>query len=185
MAAAAARQSKNVRHLCQQCRHRKARFRFRGNVRADRDHPPSLEELRRGATLCFQCFRSERKCRRAQMFAEIRPAPLLRSPFVDRPILTEGQVAHRRRMLACLHDPLAQSDARLWGTDRRDLRPMLFDHPSRFSGGIQRSIPRSRRISPGNGGRCEIRVLAPTGSPMAPKSSRTRGASSGPTAQQL
>jgi hypothetical protein len=42
------RQSKESRILCVQCRERKARFRYRGEVRADRDH-----------TLCFQCFRAQ------------------------------------------------------------------------------------------------------------------------------
>jgi hypothetical protein len=33
--------------ICLECRQRRARFRFRGIVRADRDH-----------TLCFRCYRS-------------------------------------------------------------------------------------------------------------------------------
>ena len=37
------------RHLCLGCRSQRARFRYRGRVRADRDH-----------TLCFRCYRSLR-----------------------------------------------------------------------------------------------------------------------------
>ena len=36
------------RTLCAACRERKARFRYRGEVRADRDH-----------TLCFECYRAQ------------------------------------------------------------------------------------------------------------------------------
>jgi hypothetical protein len=42
------RQSKLVKTLCAVCQQRKARFRYRGEVRADRDH-----------TLCFKCYRGE------------------------------------------------------------------------------------------------------------------------------
>ena len=44
----AGRASQEPRGLCLACRERKARFRYRGEVRADRHH-----------TLCFECFRSE------------------------------------------------------------------------------------------------------------------------------
>ncbi len=43
-----ARESKRFRVLCAGCRARKARFRYRGEVRADRDH-----------TLCFECYGAE------------------------------------------------------------------------------------------------------------------------------
>ena len=46
MSFAAAHESKRTRHTCQSCLDRKARFSFRGSVRADRDH-----------TLCFECYR--------------------------------------------------------------------------------------------------------------------------------
>ena len=42
------RTSQEPRGLCLACRERKALFRYRGEVRADRYH-----------TLCFECFRSE------------------------------------------------------------------------------------------------------------------------------
>jgi hypothetical protein len=42
------RYRKADRHHCVGCRGRKALFRYRGEVRADRDH-----------TLCFECFRCE------------------------------------------------------------------------------------------------------------------------------
>jgi len=48
------RRSKQVRRLCQVCHQRKARFQYRGHVRADRDH-----------TLCFECFRAEQNRQRA------------------------------------------------------------------------------------------------------------------------
>lgn len=42
------RRAKRFRLLCVKCRARKARFKYRGDVRADRDH-----------TLCFECYRAE------------------------------------------------------------------------------------------------------------------------------
>jgi hypothetical protein len=45
--AALGRISKRSRGLCVACLSRKAKFSYRGQVRADRDH-----------TLCFACFRS-------------------------------------------------------------------------------------------------------------------------------
>lgn len=87
MSFSAAHESKAVRRNCRCCQARKARFRFRGAVRADRDH-----------TLCFECYRAERDRRRAQALAEIaRPRPLC-SPFGP-PVLSEREVAHRRAML--------------------------------------------------------------------------------------
>jgi hypothetical protein len=55
MSFAATRHSKNTAKACEACRARKARFQFRGTVRADRDH-----------TLCFACFRAERERGRAR-----------------------------------------------------------------------------------------------------------------------
>ena len=71
---------------CQSCRERKARFAYRGVVRADRDH-----------TLCFERFRSERDRRRARTLAAAPKRALPYSPFGTR--LTERQVAHRQAML--------------------------------------------------------------------------------------
>ena len=51
--------SKKVLRLCRSCAERKALFRYRGVVKADRDH-----------SLCFECFRAERDRRRAQTLAE-------------------------------------------------------------------------------------------------------------------
>ena len=85
MSLSAAHASKKVRRLCESCRLRKARFQYRGVVRANRDH-----------TLCFECYRSERERRRSRLLAEARPA-MLPSPFGRQ--LTERQVAHRRLML--------------------------------------------------------------------------------------
>ena len=41
--------TRSSRYTCADCQLRPARFRYRGEVRADRDH-----------NLCFQCFRAER-----------------------------------------------------------------------------------------------------------------------------
>lgn len=48
----------NERYLCEACRERKARFQYRGVVKADRAH-----------TLCFACFHSERDRLRARILA--------------------------------------------------------------------------------------------------------------------
>ena len=64
MSFAAARVSKRSRQTCQSCLDRKARFRFRGFVRADRDH-----------TLCFECYRRERERQRAMRLSEAPAAP--------------------------------------------------------------------------------------------------------------
>jgi hypothetical protein len=98
MSSKAAHESGAVRRLCQACRERKALFRFRGRVRADRDH-----------TLCFQCFRAERDRRRAAWLAAVpRPTVMAaRSPGLSlvegrRPSLTDAQISHRWRMLGHL-----------------------------------------------------------------------------------
>ena len=80
-----AHESKSVRRICESCGQRKARFQYRGVVRADRDH-----------TLCFECYRSERDRHRARLLAAVRPVPVgIR--FGE--VLTARQVAHRRAML--------------------------------------------------------------------------------------
>lgn len=88
MSMSAAHESKQLRRACESCRQRKARYQYRGVVRADRTH-----------TLCFSCFRAERDRHRARLLAEPRP-PMLRSPFGS--VLTARQLAHRRRMLEFL-----------------------------------------------------------------------------------
>ena len=50
------RRTRDSRHLCAACRERKARFRYRGVVKADRDH-----------TLCFQCVRAATNRLRARV----------------------------------------------------------------------------------------------------------------------
>ena len=86
MSRSAARESRQRQRLCETCRQRKARYRFRGRVRADRQH-----------TLCFACFRSLRDRHHAQSRVD---HAALRSPF--RPPLTPRQIAHRRTMLVHL-----------------------------------------------------------------------------------
>lgn len=77
-----------AKHLCVGCRERKARFRrFRGLVKADRHH-----------VLCFECFRSTRDRRRAQMLAEVTPPASLRSPAEASRELTDTQIAHHGRV---------------------------------------------------------------------------------------
>jgi hypothetical protein len=46
------------RHTCLGCRKHPARFQYRGEVRADRDH-----------TLCFRCYRAELNRLRARALA--------------------------------------------------------------------------------------------------------------------
>lgn len=86
MSFTAAHESKEARRSCQACHDRKARFRFRGKVRADRDH-----------VLCFACFRAQRDRHRTQGIRS-----LCASLVERRPGLTDRQVAHRRAMLANL-----------------------------------------------------------------------------------
>jgi hypothetical protein len=83
MSCTAAHQSKAEKQLCEACRDRKARFEYRGRVKADRDH-----------TLCFQCYRAERDRYRAERLAGVKPA-MLRAPIE----LTPRQIAQRRQML--------------------------------------------------------------------------------------
>ena len=107
------------KHLCEACRERKARFQYRGVVKADRAH-----------TLCFACFRSERDRLRARVLAasadermvvdgmageqDLRLPPL--APNAGAPVegvppagvMTPAQRAHRFRMLAHLTRARAQ-----------------------------------------------------------------------------
>ena len=55
MSFSALHRAHGFRKLCQGCHERKARFQYRGIVRADRDH-----------TLCFECYRSERDRQRSR-----------------------------------------------------------------------------------------------------------------------
>jgi hypothetical protein len=87
MSDSAFKHSKEGRRLCQRCQDRKAKFQYRGQVRADRDH-----------TLCFECFRSQRDRNRARAIT----SPQFRLPLEAPRQLTERQVAHRRQMLAAL-----------------------------------------------------------------------------------
>jgi hypothetical protein len=58
-------------HLCEACRERRARFRYRGRVKADRAH-----------TLCFQCHRSVRD----RAVAALLAWPEAWLPFVGLPV---------------------------------------------------------------------------------------------------
>jgi hypothetical protein len=78
MSFAAAHESKRVCQTCQSCHDRKARFQYRGVVKADRDH-----------AVCFECYRSEVNRQRAIRLAD--------SPFGR--MLSAREAAHRRRML--------------------------------------------------------------------------------------
>jgi hypothetical protein len=89
MSFTATHHSKVSRRACQACRARKARFQYRGRVRADRDH-----------VLCFECYRAERQRDRARRLAEVPGAqrvPLMRD--LRDTALSDRQVAHRQRML--------------------------------------------------------------------------------------
>jgi hypothetical protein len=85
--------SKRVRTVCAVCQERKARFRYRGEVRADRDH-----------TLCFECYRGEINRARARRLTEAVTVPRMWPPFgrpqsVSPSGLNDRQIAHRQRML--------------------------------------------------------------------------------------
>ena len=90
MSFTASHASKLSRRACQRCQERKARFQFRGTVRADRDH-----------VLCFECYRSERDRRRARLLitVQVEPLPVFLQPQT---VLNARQVAHRLRMLTHL-----------------------------------------------------------------------------------
>ena len=87
MSLSATREAKTDRPSCQRCHDRKARFQYRGAVKADRDH-----------TLCFECYRSERERRRAHLLAEVPPAQPLPSTFPAAPRMTERNIAQRARI---------------------------------------------------------------------------------------
>ena len=91
MSLSAAHESKVLRKHCQSCHARKARFQYRGRVRADRDH-----------TLCFECYRSERERGRANAVATAGRPTRLYSPLIGPPSLSQRETAHRRAMLAHL-----------------------------------------------------------------------------------
>jgi hypothetical protein len=90
------RRARADRHLCAACRERKARFKYQGHIRADRDH-----------VLCFQCFRSQLERLRARRLAagagSAPPRPLLPlRPRQGAHNLTSTEREHRARMLAHL-----------------------------------------------------------------------------------
>lgn len=89
------RRSKRLKALCGACRERKARFSYRGEVRADRDH-----------TLCFECYRGEINRARARRLTETATSLNPLSPFglhdSGRSCVPDRQLAHRQRMLAHL-----------------------------------------------------------------------------------
>jgi hypothetical protein len=91
MSERAFKHSRSDRRLCQRCQDRKAKFQFRGEVRADRDH-----------TLCFECFRSQREQNRARALTKLPAAEPLRAGIEPRRVLGDQQVMHRLRMLAHL-----------------------------------------------------------------------------------
>jgi hypothetical protein len=87
------RWSKRDRVLCAACQERKAKFRYRREVRADRDH-----------TLCFACYRSEVNRTRARRLAEgahraPMPFPLGSLRTSGGRVLDDRQRVHRQRML--------------------------------------------------------------------------------------
>ena len=86
------RRSKNFRSLCAACQERKAKFKYRRQVRADRDH-----------TLCFECYRAEINRTRARRLQARMPV-YMKSPFGSPEAsgdlgLNERQLTHRLTML--------------------------------------------------------------------------------------
>ena len=87
------RRARRFRTLCAACQERKARFRYRGEVRADRDH-----------TLCFECYRAEINRARARRLREPATMPVMRSlsspqDLVGSPGPDARRIVHRQRML--------------------------------------------------------------------------------------
>ena len=83
------RRLKRVKTLCMACQGRKARFKYRGEVRADRDH-----------TLCFECYRGEVNRARSRRLTE-RIAPPFGVPnFLAARVLDQRQVAHQDARLS-------------------------------------------------------------------------------------
>ena len=102
------RRSRRFRTLCAACEERKARFRYRGEVRADRDH-----------TLCFECYRGEIKRARGRRMTETMTPLPTPSPFGYQQsacgrVLDERQLAHRQLMLGYLRsaNPPLRLDSR-------------------------------------------------------------------------
>ena len=90
------RRSRLSKGLCAACQGRKARFSYRREVRADRDH-----------TLCFECYRGEINRARARQLPQSVNALHASSLFGvrhsdHRGELDERQLAHRQRMLVHL-----------------------------------------------------------------------------------
>jgi len=94
MSCAAAHQSKQVRQNCQGCHVRKARFQYRGAVKADRDH-----------VLCFECYRSEVNPQRAYRLAS---SPARRRRFID----PRGRSVEVSRLNNGYVEPLVVSEGR-------------------------------------------------------------------------
>ena len=82
--AAVRRLHRHERHTCRACRSHPARFRYRGEVRADRDH-----------TLCFRCYRAEVNRARARRLSEVATLPPLKVDLA-RPV----RHAHPRDLFA-------------------------------------------------------------------------------------
>ena len=82
--AATRRLDRHERYVCLECRSQRALFRYRGEVRADRDH-----------TLCFRCYRAQVERARARRLSEVtRPAPLK----MDLPVRAEASAPAWRRV---------------------------------------------------------------------------------------
>ena len=87
------------RHLCASCLDRRAKYQYRGHVRADRQH-----------VLCFQCYRAARERLRAQQLSKLpfeATAPLdvplgVRAHGTPAASRLDAQLEHRKRMLAHL-----------------------------------------------------------------------------------
>jgi hypothetical protein len=88
MSESATKHAREQRRLCERCRDRKAKFQYRGTVRADRDH-----------TLCFECFRAQREHHRAMSLFDSPDSPPGVSPFGPPRSLNTRQAAHRQTML--------------------------------------------------------------------------------------
>ena len=83
------RRSKRFRTRCAACQERKARFKYRGEVRAARDH-----------ALCFECHRGAINRARARRLSELILSPPIVLPF-GHPEVVRGRILDPRQARSC------------------------------------------------------------------------------------
>ena len=99
MSFAGAPESNRARQACLSCRDRPPSHERFG---APSDHQPSPYEPRRGAVLCFECYRSELNRQRAKRPEAVSSTLPLPPFFSETRQLTGAEITHRRQMLGFL-----------------------------------------------------------------------------------